>query len=157
MGDLRTLIKEILAEELSALRAELACDAAVERVSVSTSAELNRFALSILDRANDPEFASALRDGRHQFEPVQTLGTLDNADRLPPASKQTPAVRQPDSLVMTTPPTVPELTKILITERDVIAIANGETRLRVKKMARFTPLAKDEARRRGIRIERTIG
>jgi hypothetical protein len=156
MGDLRALIKDILAEELASLRAECACDAAIERVSVSTSAELNRFALSVLDRANDPGFASALRNGRLQFEPVRNVGAPERGEQSPPSVVRTPAARQPETLVTTIPPKVPELRKSLITERDIAAVANGEPRLRITKTARLTPLANDEARRRGIRIERTI-
>jgi hypothetical protein len=156
MEDLRALIKEILAEELSSMRAEFACGAAVERVTVSTSADLNRFALSVLDRANDPGFASALRNGRLHFEPVRNVGTPERVEQLPAAAMRTPAAKQPEILVTTIPPKVPELSKSLITERDLAAVANGETRLRITKTARLTPLANDEARRRGIRIERTI-
>lgn len=156
MGDLRALIKEILAEELASLRAELACDATVERVSVSTSADLNRFALSVLDRANDPGFVSALRNGRLHFEPVRNVGTPERVEQPPPTAMRTPVARQPETLVTTMPAKVPELSKSLITERDIAAVANGETRLRITKTARLTPLANDEARRRGIRIERTI-
>ena len=60
------------------------------------------------------------------------------------------------TLVTTMPAAVPELRKGLITERDIAAVAEGEVRLRVAKTARLTPLAGDEARRRGIRIERTL-
>jgi hypothetical protein len=156
MGDIRALIREILAEELASLRAKHACDAAVERVKVGTSAELTRFAVSILDRAADPGFESALRSGRLHFEPVRNIGTPEPLDRLPLTVERTPVVSQPETLVTTAPPTVPELRKKLITERDLAAIGSGETRLRVTKAARLTPLANDEARRRGIRIERTI-
>jgi hypothetical protein len=104
MGDIRALIKEILAEELSSMRAEFASDAAVERVSVSTSADLNRFALSVLDRANDPGFVSALRNGRLHFEPVRNVGTPERVEQLPPAAMRTPAAKQPGILVTTIPP-----------------------------------------------------
>jgi hypothetical protein len=156
MGDIRALIKEILAEELALLRAEFACDATVERVKVSTSAELNRFALSVLDRAADPGFGSALRSGRLHFEPVRNIGTSGCLDRGPLAVERTPVVRQPETLVTTVPSKVAELRKSLITERDLAGVRRGETRLRVTKTARLTPLANDEARRRGIKIERTI-
>lgn len=152
MGDLRALIKEILAEELASLRAEMAGDSTVERVSVATPSELNRFALSVLDRASDPQFVSALRNGHLQFEPVRNVGMPERVEpALPPA-----AARQPYTLTTTAPPKVPELAKHLITERDIAAIPSGETRLRITKTSRLTPLANDEARRRGIRIERTI-
>jgi hypothetical protein len=117
MGDIRALIKEILAEELALLRAEFACNPAVERVSVSTSADLNRFALSVLDRANDPGFVSALRNGRLHFEPVRNVGTPERVAQLPPAAMRNPAAKQPEALVTTIPPKVPELSKSLITER----------------------------------------
>ncbi|CAN7702196.1 hypothetical protein [Mesorhizobium sp. LjRoot246] len=156
MEDLRALIKEILAEEFSSLRATLGCDSAVERVSVSTSADLNRFALSILDRANDAGFISALRGGRLHFEPVRNIGNPECQDRVALAVERTPVVRQPETLVTTVPSRVAELRKNLITERDLAAVGSGETRLRITKTARLTPLANDEARRRGIRIERTI-
>lgn len=156
MGDIRALIKEVLAEELASLRAELAHDAAIEVVKVDTSADLSRFALSVLGRADDPGFVSALRNGRLHFEPVRDAGTLEPLERLPPVVMRTPVTKQPATLVATIPPRVSELSKGLITERDLAAVADGERRLRIKKTARLTPLAKDEARRRGIRIERTI-
>jgi hypothetical protein len=156
MEDLRALIKDILAEEIASLRAEFACNSAVERVSVNTSAELNKFALSVLDRVHEPGFVSALREGRLHFEPVVTVGEHKHAEQLPPTAGRTLAAKQPEVLVTTVPLKIPELRKSLITERDLAAVANGETRLRITKTARITPLANDEARRRGIRIERTI-
>lgn len=156
MGDLRALIKEILAEELASMRAESACDTTTERVSVSTSADLHRFALSVLDRANDPGFVSALRIGRLHFEPIRQIETIERVKQISQSVLPTPASIRPETLVATAPPKIPELRKSLITERDFAAVANGETRLRITKKARLTPLACDEARRRGIRIERTI-
>jgi hypothetical protein len=47
-----------------------------------------------------------------------------------------------------------ELTKNLVTERDIQALDATAKVLRVPKNSRLTPLASDEARRRGIRIER---
>jgi hypothetical protein len=46
------------------------------------------------------------------------------------------------------------LDKALITERDIAALSGARV-LRIGKGARLTPLARDEARRRGIRIERS--
>ena len=156
MGDLRALIKEILAEELASVQAELTRDTITERVSVSTSADLHEFALSVLARANDPGFVSALRIGRLHFEPIRNIETIERVEQIPQAVLRTPAAMRPETLVAMAPPTIPELRKSLVTERDLAAVANGETRLRITKKARLTPLACDEARRRGIRIERTI-
>ncbi|ATQ56371.1 hypothetical protein [Paracoccus yeei] len=142
MSDIRALIRELLAEEIAAIRAELTAGPRQEQVRVATAADLTQFALSVLDRAADPGFAAALRGGGLQFVPMAT-----------PAPGPAPTA-QPSVLVTTVPAPVPELAKSLITERDIAAIAEGQTRLRVGKRSRLTPLAGDEARRRGIRIER---
>lgn len=144
MSDIRALIRELLVEEIAAIRAELTAGPRQEQVRVATAADLTQFALSVLDRAADPGFAAALRGGGLQFVPMAT-----------PAPGPAPiSTGQPSVLVTTVPAPVPELAKSLITERDIAAISEGETRLRVGKRSRLTPLAGDEARRRGIRIER---
>jgi len=153
MDDIRALIRGIIAEEVALLRAEFANSATVERVNVSTPAELTRFALTVLERAHEPGFAAALREGRLCFEPVQSVKSADQHQHI---AERPVVAKQPEVLVTTVPPPIPELRKSLITERDLAAIGNGETRLRITRSARITPLANDEARRRGIRIERTI-
>jgi hypothetical protein len=152
MTDLRSLIRELLSEEIATLRAEILGGPQVERVRVASSADLTGFALSVLRRAQDPGFAAALQEGRLRFEPE---GTPMPAAPMPPQLHGS-AVPQPAVLVTTVPAGIPELRKGLITERDIAAVADGETRLRILKSARLTPLAGDEARRRGIRIERTL-
>ncbi|WP_395542861.1 hypothetical protein [Neotabrizicola sp. sgz301269] len=150
MNDVRALVRELLAEEIAAIRAELLGVSPVERVRVASGTDLMRFAQSVLARAQDPGFAAALRDGRLRFE-------LEGQPHAPlPVAAPAPAAVPPTVLVTTVPTAVPELRKGLITERDIAAVADGETRLRITKSARLTPLASDEARRRGIRIERTL-
>jgi hypothetical protein len=157
MSELRSLIRQILAEEIAGLRAGTLGGPQVERVRAGTEADLTEFALSVVARAQEPGFAAALRDGRIRFAPEPVAPA--HAAPLPqaaPASSPRPAPAQPMTLVTTMPAAVPELRKGLITERDIAAVAEGEVRLRVAKTARLTPLAGDEARRRGIRIERTL-
>ncbi len=165
MSELRSLIRQILAEEIAGLRAGALGGPQVERVRAGTEADLTEFALSVLARAQEPGFAAALREGRIRFapEPVAPAhaGPLPQAAPVfapvpAPVSAPRPAPAPPMTLVTTMPAAVPELRKGLITERDIAAIAEGEVRLRVAKTARLTPLAGDEARRRGIRIERTL-
>lgn len=153
MSDLRALIRELLSEEIAALRAEILGGAAVEWVAVGTEAELSDFALNVARRAQEPGFLSALEAGRIRFAP-QAGVNAGGAERVQTISAPVP-VPQPVRLVTTMPARVPEISKGLVTERDIAAIAEGETRLRIAKTARLTPLAGDEARRRGIRIERT--
>lgn len=160
MSELRSLIRQILAEEIAGLVPGIVAGPQVERVRVGTEADLTDFALSVLERAQEPGFAAALREGRIRFAPEGAASFHAAPAYAPPAERVAPAARreaaQPITLVTTMPATVPELKKGLITERDIAAIAEGETRLRIGKSARLTPLAGDEARRRGIRIERTL-
>lgn len=162
MNDLRSLIRELLSEEIAALRAEILGGAQVERVRVGNGADLTEFALSVLRRAQDPSFSAALRDGRLRFEP-DGMAAAPVPSSVPSHARATvaapvaaPVAVPPAVLVTTVPAGVPELRKGLVTERDIAAVAEGETRLRIMKSARLTPLAGDEARRRGIRIERTL-
>jgi hypothetical protein len=150
MSELRALVRELLSEEIAALRDEILGGAQTERVRVGSAAELTDFALSVLSRAQDPGFAAALREGRLRFAPEG----LDHP--APVAVRPAPMPAQPTTLVTTVPVAVPELAKPMITERDIAGLGEQEKRLRVRKNARFTPLAGDEARRRGIRIERTL-
>lgn len=164
MSDLRAMIREVLAEEISSLRAELLGRDMVERVAVGNEQDLTAFALSIARRAQDPGFLSALQAGQIRFAPMAlqaaalapALAHVSSPGYSAPAPVAAPIPAAPTPLVTTLPPTVPELRKGLITERDIAAVATGETRLRITKLARLTPLASDEARRRGIRIERTL-
>lgn len=169
MSNLRAMIREVLAEEISSLRAELLGRDRVERVAVGNEQELTAFALTIARRAQEPGFLSALQSGQIRFAP-SALQAAAPAYAPPPsysapnysapasfaAPVALPTTPAPMTLVTTVPQAVPELRKGLITERDIAAVAEGETRLRITKSARMTPLASDEARRRGIRIERTL-
>ncbi|WP_225026939.1 hypothetical protein [Xinfangfangia pollutisoli] len=158
MSDLRALIRELLSEEIASLRAEILGGAAVaaEPVQVSTEAQLTEFALTIARRAQAPGFLAGLEAGRIRFAPqgmAAMPGPAPVAAAVPaPAPAGAPVAR----LVTTVPAGIPELRKSLVTERDIAAIGTDQTRLRITKQARLTPLAGDEARRRGIRIERTL-
>ena len=158
MSDLRALIRAVLSEEIATLRAEILAQPQAERVRVGTEAELTDFALKLARRAQEPGFLAALEAGQVRFVPEAAIAaTPAPAPAKAPAQPvRPPAVNHTATIVATMPPSVPELRKNLVTERDIAAIAQGETRLRVLKTARLTPLAGDEARRRGIRIERTL-
>lgn len=160
MSELRAIIRELLAEELAALRAEALGRLAVEQVAVGTEAELTKFALMVARRAREESgFLAALEAGSVRFVPaaVPVGGLPSPVSAARPLGAATRTDADPSiTLVAPAPPAVPELHKGLITERDIAAIEHGEKRLRITKNARMTPLAVDEARRRGIRIERTL-
>ena len=170
MSDIRSLIREVLAEEIAAIRAELlgAAGPREERVRVDDARALTDFALSVLRRASDPGFVSALQEGRLIFVPAGAPTFAAAGPAMPmaayaPASSSalvSPATAQPVSqqatvLATTVPAAVPELTKSLVTERDIVGLGSDTTRLRIGKQCKLTPLAADETRRRGIRIERS--
>lgn len=139
MSDIRSLIREILAEELAAFRG--AMQAIVERVRIRNGSDLTGFARNLLARAEEnPGFARDVREGRVLFE-------LDDAGRESPVTPEAAPRRE-------TAPAVPELMKPLITERDLAGVDRAVKRIKVKKTSRLTPLAQDELRRRGIKLER---
>lgn len=150
MSALREEIRAILREEIAALRREVPAARAPEVVHVANSGDLTRFARDLLARAaSDPDFAAAVSSGAQRFELSGGMAMHTPANYAP-----APAAR------IVTGPAAParskteEISKALVTERDIAAMESGAKVLRVPKNCRLTPLANDEARRRGIRIER---
>lgn len=139
MPDLRDEIRAILREEIAALTAQTAAapPPSHERVRIASSSDLTRFAQDLLARAADPAFAARVARGEMRFELAE--------DRpLTPSIVTSPSRPAPDTL-----------DKPLVTERDIAALAGNARVLRLGRSSRLTPLARDEARRRGIRIERS--
>jgi len=138
VSDLREQIRSLLREELAALRVA-APPCAREAVRIENDSDLLHFARDLLARAQDPGFVADVHAGRVRFalerrtypEPAHTAFTLSSAP-VPSAC----------------------LDKALITEKDVAVLGSGARVLRIAKHCCLTPLAKDEARRRGIKIER---
>lgn len=144
MSELRDIIRGILREEIAALMADTRAGAAPtrERVQIASSADLNRFAQDLVQRASDPGFAQRVARGDISFELAS------------PLSMGGPIVT--GSIVTGQPKTAPDvLDKPLVTERDIAALSSDTRTLRLGKTSRLTPLARDEARRRGIRFERS--
>lgn len=141
MHGLREEIRAILREEIAALSGGGPAPAPVtETVQISNGMDLTRFARDILARAADPHFAAAVAGGAHRFD-LAASGFAAAPVRPIVAS---PAPRAPQEIVA----------KPLITERDIGELALDGKVLRIANASRLTPLAQDEARRRGIRIER---
>jgi hypothetical protein len=141
MQDLRIIIRQILAEELgqsSGGRPEP--DRQIETVTLRGDADLNAFVKRLVQLARDSGFREAVESGRHAFR-------LDAAS---PHGVQ-PAAASGHRTAFADPV---RLERTLVTERDVAALAQGTSRVRVSAATRFTPLARDELRRRGIKIER---
>jgi hypothetical protein len=148
MSALRDEIRAILREEIAALRREGVPGRAPEVVHVSSSADLTRFARDLLARAaSDPAFAAAVASGAQAFELSGGMAVSAAANYGTPAPRIVTTPAPPRARTQ-------DLSKALVTERDIAAMEPGAKVLRVPKNCRLTPLANDEARRRGIRIER---
>lgn len=138
MSELRDEIRAILREEIVALSGGPQSVASTsEAVQIKSNADLMRFAQDLLARAQDPAFAARVAQGRHRFE-------LEQHRPIGAPIVSAPAKSKPNTL-----------TKTLVTERDIGALGAGIQVLSIGKTSRLTPLARDEARRRGIRIERS--
>ena len=137
MSAIREEIRAILREELAAL-AEPTPHITTETVQISCSADLMRFAQDILTRAVCPNFVANMATGRIRF----TLPEIRPV--MPPNAIASNLVKQGGIL----------LNKSLVTERDILELPSTSKTIRLQKHARITPLASDEAQRRGIRIER---
>ena len=141
MSAIRDEIRAILREELSALLSEHS-GPQVEAVKIETSEELNAFARHLVRQMSAPDFADKVQSGQVRFALEKSVPVT-----LARAIPATP------TLVGAVPKIKPPmLDKRLITEADLAAFGPGP--LLVPPQARVTPLAKDEARRKGIRIER---
>ena len=143
MSELRALIREVLREELGHLRGGggVAATPQVreEKVAIANDADLAGFVRRIATLLQDPRSRADIEAGRHVFR----LG----AGGAVPLQAHMPSVPQ-------TAPQAVRFERGLVSERDVAALADGQQRISVGKTVRFTPLAADELRRRGIKIER---
>jgi hypothetical protein len=143
-AELRSLIRELLQEELAALKGGAAGASAARReevVTLATDADLAAFVGRLIRLAQDGHARAAIESGQHVFRlagggvPVQAFAPSAPAPNAPP------------------PPT--RFERGLVTEKAVANLPDGQRAISVGKHVRFTPLARDELRRRNIRIERT--
>lgn len=140
--ELRGVIRELLAEELAKVRAEMGGKPAnpgvrEEAVTIASDRDLQTFVKHLMALAQDPKARAEIEAGRHRFR----LGG-ETQSHAPAAPSQVGG-------------TTPHFDRGVVTERDVGKLPPGLTTVRVSKRVRFTPLAKDELRRRGVTIERT--
>lgn len=162
MGELRSMIREVLAEEIQALKASMQPGAITpvvhEVVSLQSDSDLSVFVHRILDMALDPVKRQKIASGQHKF----TLRAgAPHLQTISPSAMPTPA---PSVAPATTAQSGPEpkvsavrqqFSKGVLTEREIEKLPQGTRVITLDKSVRLTPLAKDELRRRNIKIERT--
>lgn len=151
MDDLRSLIREVLTQELRAIRSAAGGgNITREAIALNSDADLGAFVRRLLDMAQDPAKRADLLAGRHLF----TLDRPAPAYTPPPRSYAPPPQAAPSQPTPPAPAARQALAKTLLTERDVDALPQGTAVVTIAKSARLTPLARDELRRRNIKIER---
>ena len=141
MSELRSLVRQLLLEELTKVGAINQTKSNQEVVSIGSDVELRNFILRILELAEDSTNIAKLRSGEISF-------LLSNGSDHPMASKnagdkyddaQTPEV---------------QFSAGLVTEKDIVNLSNNTSSITIGKSVCFPPLAKDEIRRKGIHIVR---
>lgn len=152
MTDLANEIREIVREELekvSNLSPKVNNTQVKEEiVSIQTSLDLNRFARRILEVSQDQEMSSAILAGRHVFR-------LEfDQDRGNDINKLDAWNIHPKSNLGNSSESTSRLSTELVSEKDISGLSKVTKILLVGKTTCFTPLARDEIRRRNLKIER---
>ena len=149
------LIREVLAEELAALRPETR----EEWVRIADDADLAAFAKRVLALGADRGTREDIERGRLVFlldGSVGRGGVKGSRERPSRAAEPRPrTARSGERGGRTGEGGVETLDGGLLSERQVARLPRGTARLRIDREARITPLARDRLRRLGITIERT--
>lgn len=151
-NDIRYLVREILAEELKALKGAGGASGAYadtapkpqvreESVEISSSQDLQRFALRMLDLAKDSRAAAEIRNGRWRFQ--LSAAASGTAGRVSASGSNSGSVTSQSV----------DFEKGLVSERQIAVLPEGAL-VEAGPRVRFTPLALDEINRRGIRLKR---
>jgi len=140
--NVRKLIREVLAEELRRVKtdAKAAPGGHEETVSLTSDADLSAFVAKLMKLAGDAKARRDIEQGRLVF-------------RL--ASKDEPALTPTTAPASTGAGDTVRMERGMVSERQVDALPGGTRLLQAGKDVKFTPLARDRLRQRGIKIERT--
>jgi len=139
--EIRKIIRELLVEEIASINKEsVSLDQKTTReviVSIRTDEDLMKFVKKILNIVKETDGFSNIENGDIIFH-------LD-----------VPSSANLNSRSCTSHPTSNKIEDGLITEYDIAKLDGNITVLQVLKNAKLTPLAKDELRKKGIKMERT--
>ncbi len=135
-NDIRSLIRQVLAEELAKLRPAANAPPREERVRIDSDQDLDRFVRRLMTLSGDPSNKRAIEEGRLVFRLGSNSGKTASRSGVSTASSQ-------------------RIDKGFVSERQINALPEGTKVLQVGKAVRFTPLGRDRLRQRGIVIERS--
>lgn len=134
-SEIRSLIRQVLAEELAKLRPAVNAPPREERVRIDSDQDLDRFARRLMTLSSDPSTKRAIEEGRLVFRLGSNSSSAPRSGPLAAASQR--------------------IDKGFVSERQIDALPDGTKVLQVGKAVRFTPLGRDRLRQRGIVIERS--
>lgn len=150
---LRSMIREVLSEEIGKAKAQgllpgqtgLAPKPKVreEMISLRTDGDLAAFVARLAEILKDGRSREEIERGRWVFRLVSSASGAPAAPQSFSASPAAPA------------PSTARVEKGIIGEKQIESLPEGTKILAAGKSVRFTPLAKDRLRLRGITIERT--
>ncbi|MBT4891129.1 MAG: hypothetical protein HON65_16395 [Rhodospirillales bacterium] len=141
--EIRSLIRSILSEELGKVKAKKTSSpkAKSENVRITNDQELTAFTKRVAALCKSEQNRNDIETGQWSF----SLNSVSSPQMH--GSMQSPAqgARSERSA---------QFEKGFINERQIDALSEDTTIVVINKAVRFTPLAKDRLRQRGIRIER---
>ena len=145
MEDLRSLVRELLSEELKKVNkknSDSINDLREEKVVIDNSKHLNSFVRRILDLSKDRKIVTDIMEGKYIFklsnDHQRFTDTSDIGNTINNAARSI------------------NFLKGLITERDIISVGENVSTITIGKFVRITPLAMDEIKKRSIKIERKL-
>ena len=143
MKDLRSLVRELLSEELNKVNkknSDSINDLREEKVVIDNSKHLNSFVRRILDLSKDRKIVTEIMEGKYIFklsnDHQRFTNTSDIGDTINNSARSI------------------NFLKGLITERDIMSVGENVSTITIGKFVRITPLAMDEIKKRSIKIER---
>lgn len=143
MEDLRSLVRELLSEELNKVNnknRDSINDLREEKVVIDNSKHLNSFVRRILDLSKDRKIVNEIMEGKYIFKLSNDHQRFTNTSDI--GNTINNSARSINFL------------KGLITERDIMSVGENVSTITVGKFVRITPLAMDEIKKRSIKIER---
>jgi hypothetical protein len=141
--DLRSLVRELLSEELNKVNkknSDSINDLREEKVVIDNSKHLNSFVRRILDLSKDRKIVTEIMEGKYIFKLSNDHQRFTNTSDI--GNTINNSARSINFL------------KGLITERDIMSVGENVSTITIGKFVRITPLAMDEIKKRSIKIER---
>ena len=143
MEDLRSLVRELLSEELNKVNkknGDSINDLREEKVVIDNSKHLNSFVRRILDLSKDRKIVTEIMEGKYIFK------LSNDHQRFTNTSDIGNTINNSNGSI--------NFLKGLITERDIMSVGENVSTITIGKYVRITPLAMDEIKKRSIKIER---